>query len=92
MAGTLRRERRAGKPLRPAELKALWADLDGNNALQRRYLRGDVVDQVFRGVFENWQARAGVLSATPDAPVVPDDPSRPWRQRLGAFLACLTVR
>lgn len=29
--------------------------------------------QVFRGVFDDWQSRAGALSALPDAPVVPDD-------------------
>jgi hypothetical protein len=29
--------------------------------------------QVFRGVFEDWQSRAGALSALPGAPVVPDD-------------------
>ncbi|ELS58935.1 hypothetical protein STVIR_0109 [Streptomyces viridochromogenes Tue57] len=29
--------------------------------------------QMFRGVFEDWQTRAGALSALPDAPVVPDD-------------------
>ncbi|MFF4796801.1 hypothetical protein ACFY1U_00095 [Streptomyces sp. NPDC001351] len=29
--------------------------------------------QLFRGVFEGWQTKAGVLSATPDAPVVADD-------------------
>lgn len=39
--------------------------------------------QVFRGVFDDWQTRAGALSALPDAPVVPDD-TRPgqstWRR------------
>ncbi|MEU3891855.1 hypothetical protein [Streptomyces sp. NPDC029041] len=29
--------------------------------------------QMFRSVFEDWQTRAGALSALPDAPVVPDD-------------------
>ncbi|MCD9872321.1 hypothetical protein [Streptomyces guryensis] len=28
---------------------------------------------LFRGVFEDWQTKAGVLSARPDAPVVADD-------------------
>ncbi len=39
--------------------------------------------QVFRGVFEDWQTRAGALSALPDAPVVPDDSPREggaWRR------------
>jgi hypothetical protein len=31
---------------------------------------------VFRGVFDDWFAKAGVLSALPDAPVVPDDSGR----------------
>jgi hypothetical protein len=52
----------------------------------------DVVHQVFHGVFENWQVRAGVLSATPDAPVVPDDPPGRWRRRLGALLTGWAVR
>ncbi|MGW3119050.1 hypothetical protein ACWDBW_18225 [Streptomyces sp. NPDC001107] len=47
--------------------------------------------QVFRGVFEDWQAKAGVLSATPGAPVVPDE-SRRWRQRLAALTAGLPIR
>jgi hypothetical protein len=36
---------------------------------------------VFLGVFADWQAKAGALSALPDAPVVPDDPRRRplWR-------------
>ncbi|GAA2500157.1 hypothetical protein [Streptomyces longisporus] len=37
--------------------------------------------QLFRGVFEDWQTKAGVLSATPDAPVVTDD-SAPVRRVL----------
>ncbi|WP_406216342.1 hypothetical protein [Streptomyces canus] len=28
---------------------------------------------LFQGVFSDWQAKAGVLSALPDAPVVTDD-------------------
>ncbi|MGW1158555.1 hypothetical protein ACWD5Q_08030 [Streptomyces sp. NPDC002513] len=41
---------------------------------------------VLRGVFDDWYARAGVLSAMPDAPVVADDsrPERPARSRLRA--------
>ncbi|MEU6139711.1 hypothetical protein ABZ848_05035 [Streptomyces sp. NPDC047081] len=31
---------------------------------------------VFRAVFDDWYARAGALSALPDAPVVPDEPRR----------------
>ncbi|BBC39095.1 hypothetical protein SGFS_103890 [Streptomyces graminofaciens] len=44
---------------------------------------------LFRGVFDHWYAKAGALSALPDAPVVPDDdrrsgPARRWlRARLG---------
>lgn len=37
---------------------------------------------VFLGVFAEWQTKAGVLSALPDAPVVPDEPRQPlpvWR-------------
>lgn len=45
--------------------------------------------QMFRGVFDEWQAKAGVLSATPDAPVVPDECPR-WRRRLAALLVGLT--
>ncbi|HET9654472.1 MAG TPA: hypothetical protein VFP72_03910 [Kineosporiaceae bacterium] len=36
---------------------------------------------LFRAVFADWHARAGVLSALPDAPVVPDGP----RRRFPAF-------
>ncbi|MFE7274351.1 hypothetical protein [Streptomyces sp. NPDC057623] len=39
--------------------------------------------QVFRGVFEDWQTRAGALSALPDAPVVPAGTRRgrtAWRR------------
>jgi hypothetical protein len=38
--------------------------------------------ELFRAVFDDWHARADVLSALPDAPVVPDDPPRrrrAWR-------------
>ncbi|MCI3275414.1 hypothetical protein [Streptomyces cylindrosporus] len=31
---------------------------------------------LFRAVFDDWYARAGALSALPDAPVVPDEPRR----------------
>jgi hypothetical protein len=41
----------------------------------KRSSRGEV-HPLFRGVFEDWLARAEVLSALPDAPVVPDDPPR----------------
>ncbi|TDC82179.1 hypothetical protein E1193_12535 [Micromonospora sp. KC606] len=36
---------------------------------------------MFRAVFDDWQARADVWSALPDAPVVPDNPRRrsAWR-------------
>ena len=33
---------------------------------------------LFRGVFDHWYAKAGALSALPDAPVVPHDPGQPW--------------
>jgi hypothetical protein len=33
---------------------------------------------LFRTVFDDWQARAGVRSGLPDAPVVPDDPRPRW--------------
>ncbi|AZQ34784.1 hypothetical protein EJ357_15900 [Streptomyces cyaneochromogenes] len=39
--------------------------------------------QMFRGVFDDWQTRAGALSALPDAPVVPDEPRQgqtAWRR------------
>ncbi|MFF7162914.1 hypothetical protein ACFZBP_16410 [Streptomyces sp. NPDC008086] len=39
--------------------------------------------QMFRGVFDDWQTRAGVTSALPDAPVVPDEPRQGravWRR------------
>ncbi|MEU6351160.1 hypothetical protein ABZ896_17770 [Streptomyces sp. NPDC047072] len=39
----------------------------------RRSSAKDQTHQMFRGLFEDWRTRAGVLSATPDAPVVPDD-------------------
>jgi len=35
------------------------------------------VHQLFRAVFEDWQVKAGVFSAMPDAPVVPDQADRP---------------
>ncbi|WP_406437647.1 hypothetical protein OHB14_58060 [Streptomyces sp. NBC_01613] len=44
---------------------------------------------LLRGVFSHWYAKAGVLSALPDAPVVPDDARQrgpAWRRlrsRLG---------
>jgi hypothetical protein len=31
---------------------------------------------LFRGLFADWHDRAGVLSALPDAPVLPDNPRR----------------
>lgn len=31
---------------------------------------------LFRPVFEDWCAKAGALSALPDAPIVPDGPRR----------------
>ena len=34
---------------------------------------------LFRAVFDDWQARAGVRSGLPDAPVVPDDLRPGWR-------------
>ncbi|MFE9610800.1 hypothetical protein [Streptomyces sp. NPDC006012] len=41
---------------------------------------------VFRGLFDDWYARAGVLSAMPDAPVAADGsrPKRPARSPLPA--------
>lgn len=33
---------------------------------------------LLRGVFDDWYAKAGALSALPDAPVVPDDARRRW--------------
>ena len=36
-----------GAGLQPAQGGALWADLNGSNALQTRYLRGDALDQLF---------------------------------------------
>ncbi|MFL4908202.1 hypothetical protein ACJ6WF_34590 [Streptomyces sp. MMS24-I2-30] len=44
---------------------------------------------LFRPVFEDWYAKAGALSALPDAPVVPDDSrqERSLRWRLSARLA-----
>jgi hypothetical protein len=42
-------------------------------ATVRRSLPAEAQHQVFRGVFDDWQTKAGVLSALPDAPVVPDD-------------------
>jgi hypothetical protein len=50
-------------------------------ATVRRSLPPEAQHQVFRGVFDDWQTRAGALSALPDAPVVPDEtPHRrtPW--------------
>ncbi len=43
------------------------------------------VHPLFHGVFNQWQAKAGVLSALPNAPVVADDarqhgPVRRWLQ------------
>jgi len=43
------------------------------------------VHPLFYGVFSQWQAKAGVLSALPNAPVVPEDarqrgPVRRWLQ------------
>jgi hypothetical protein len=34
---------------------------------------------LFRAVFDDWQARAGVRSGEPDAPIVPDDPRPRWQ-------------
>jgi len=50
-----------------------------------------MTDALFREVFRDWQERAGVFSAQPNAPVVPDTPRRnpfaDWarmlRERLG---------
>ncbi|MFL5996780.1 MAG: hypothetical protein ACJ736_21140 [Streptomyces sp.] len=44
--------------------------------------------QLFHGVFSDWQAKAGVLSALPDAPVVTDDSGtqRPGWHRLRPLL------
>ncbi|WDF38123.1 hypothetical protein PBV52_15600 [Streptomyces sp. T12] len=51
--------------------------------------------QVFRGVFEDWQTRAGALSALPDAPVVPDDTRRgrtAWRRLRTRFVRTTGAR
>ncbi|WP_369169406.1 hypothetical protein AB5J49_16580 [Streptomyces sp. R28] len=51
--------------------------------------------QVFRGVFEDWQSRAGALSALPDAPVVPDDTRQgrtTWRRLRTHFARTAGVR
>ncbi|GAA3388269.1 hypothetical protein [Cryptosporangium minutisporangium] len=42
------------------------------------------IHPLFRGVIDEWQAEAGVWSALPDAPVVPDAPRRRpvWRRLL----------
>lgn len=51
-------------------------------AFVRRSLPLTQANPVFRGVFDGWYTKAGVLSALPDAPVVPDDSAlRPpaWR-------------
>lgn len=39
------------------------------------------IHPLLRGVIDEWQAKAGVWSALPDAPVVPDTPRwrRSWR-------------
>jgi len=49
-------------------------------------MRSAPAHPVFRGVFDDWFASTGVLSAMPDAPVVADAPrpQRPARPRLRA--------
>jgi hypothetical protein len=45
-------------------------------------LSRETVHPLFRAVFDNWGARAGVLSALPDAPVVAERPARRrWLRR-----------
>lgn len=49
------------------------------------------VHPLFRPVFDYWRSRADVLSALPDAPVVPDPlPSR-WTKRLRPWFGRLLV-
>ena len=51
--------------------------------------------QMFRGVFEDWQTRAGALSALPDAPVVPDDNRQgrsAWRRLRTRFARAADMR
>ena len=52
-------------------------------AVLRKSLPVEAVHPLFQGVFGDWQAKAGVLSALPDAPVVADDSrtGRPARHR-----------
>ena len=50
-------------------------------AALRKSLPVQAAHPLFQGVFSDWQAKAGVLSALPDAPVVADAPrtGRPAR-------------
>ena len=52
-------------------------------AALRKSLPVEAAHPLFQGVFSDWQAKAGVLSALPDAPVVADDSptGRPARHR-----------
>lgn len=53
-------------------------------AVLKRSLPVEAAHPLFQGVFSDWQTKAGVLSALPDAPVVADDSrtGRPlWRHR-----------
>jgi hypothetical protein len=52
-------------------------------AVLRKSLPVQAAHPLFQGVFSDWQAKAGVLSALPDAPVVADTPrtGRPVRHR-----------
>ena len=51
------------------------------------------VHPIFHGVFHDWLATSGALSAQPDAPVVPDPPARTakWRA-LGLLRTRLRLR
>ncbi|MFJ8533396.1 hypothetical protein [Streptomyces sp. NPDC093591] len=51
--------------------------------------------QMFRGLFDDWQTRAGVLSALPGAPVVPDDTRQgqtAWRRLRTHFARTMGAR
>lgn len=53
-------------------------------AALRKSLPVQAAHPLFQGVFSDWQAKAGVLSALPDAPVVADDSPtgrQLWRHR-----------
>ncbi|MFF0017598.1 hypothetical protein [Streptomyces sp. NPDC005374] len=52
-------------------------------AALRKSLSVEAAHPLFQGVFSDWQAKAGVRSALPDAPVVADGPrtGRPVRHR-----------